>query len=445
MSVGYDAVSMATAVARTDDVLAERLRDRSLTIAVVGLGYTGLPVAHGFAAAGFAVRGIDIDRHKLSTLARGGSYLPDITAAQLDAVQGRFAASDDYETVRHADIVVVCVPTPLTDDGQPDLSALDKVRSTLAPVLAAGAVVILQSTVPPGTTRRWASRLAADTERVLGEDLFVAFAPERVNPANGEGWAVTNTPRVVGGSTPGCTRRAAAVLAELCPVVMPVSSPEVAEMAKLLENTARLVNISLSNEFSDVCYDLGIPVAEVIAAAATKPYGYLPHWPGPGIGGECIPVDPVFLLTDTRRRIVPMPVVETAYRGAVLRPLRVVDRVLELTAQVEVASPTRKVLVLGAAYKPNVSDTRNSPATTILAELHRVGVRAEFCDPLVPQLTVAARELSSVPLDRLALGAYQCVVLVTPHDAFDDLDWSHAAVVLDTVNRVPAGSNVERM
>lgn len=441
MTVEYSVMTTATA-GHDEHTFQHRLNQRETLVAVVGLGYTGLPVAHGLAAGGYRVRGLDIDPEKLALLRQGRSYLPDLSNDQIREVGDLLSVSDDPATVSEAEVVMVCVPTPLTPDDQADLSALDAALAALAPGLRPGTVVIMQSTVPPGTTSERARRLAAATSLKLGESLFVAFAPERVNPANRDGWTVQNTPRVVGGQTPECTRRAVAALSTVCRHLVPVSSPTVAELAKLLENTARLVNISLANEFSDMCFELGVPVHEVIDAAATKPFGFLAHRPGPGIGGECIPVDPVFLLADAGRARPPMPVLAAAHRQAVQRPGRVVTRALDLLAA---AGRPGRILVLGAAYKPNVPDVRNTPAVPVLAELHRHGVEADYHDPFVPRLRVDGRTLRSVPEAELRLSAYDLVVLLTPHDAFAGLAWADAPLVLDTVNWLTGLPTAERM
>ncbi|WP_431897583.1 nucleotide sugar dehydrogenase [Micromonospora haikouensis] len=424
----------------------QRALDRDLTIAVVGLGYTGLPLAHAFAAAGFTVHGVDIDDGKLRQLHRGTSYLPDISDEQLHAVSGRLHLALDTQEVGPADVVMVSVPTPVTADEQPDLTFVDNAFASVAPMIGSGTVIVLQSTVPPGTTRRWAQRLSVETGLTLGQDLFVACAPERVNPANRDGWTITNTPRVVGGVTAACTRRAATVLASISMEVTQLSDTTVAEMSKLLENSARLVNISFSNEISDLCHKLGVPVDEVIRAAATKPFGYLPHWPGPGIGGECIPVDPLFLITAAGRQAVPLPIIEAAHRQASSRPVKVAGRVVEMLARKGTAIDASRVLVLGVTYKPNVPDLRNAPALTIISCLLASGATVDYCDPWVAELEIDGMVLRSLDVRNLPLAEYDCVVLVTPHEALDgNVGWHQSNLVFDTVNRVPPASNVERL
>ncbi|MEU6575111.1 nucleotide sugar dehydrogenase [Streptomyces sp. NPDC046805] len=438
--------SMMSAGCQDEATFSKRARDRDLTIAVVGLGYTGLPLAHAFASAGFDVHGVDIDQAKLDRLRRSESYLPDISDEQVRAVSERLHLSVTAHPVASADVVVMCVPTPVTLDGQPDLTYLDTALASIAPMVRPGLVLMLQSTMPPGTTQRWATRLAAETGLTLGEDLFVACAPERVNPANSDGWTITNTPRVVAGVTGACTGRAAIVLRSLSIEVTPLSHATVAEMSKLLENSARLVNISFANEIADFCHKLGVPVDEVIRGAATKPFGYLPHWPGPGIGGECIPVDPLFLISESDRQAVRLRVVEAAHRQANARPVTVADRVTELLARRNVATAGSRVLVLGVAYKPNVPDLRNAPALVIISRLLAAGAVVDYCDPWAERIEVDGLVLESLDVHQLQPAAYDCVVLVTPHDVLrDQVDWHQARAVLDTVHRVPLAPHVERL
>jgi UDP-N-acetyl-D-glucosamine dehydrogenase len=423
--------------------LEHELRAGTATFAVVGLGYTGLPVARSLAFRGSSVVGIDVDDKKVNALSEHHSYIPDVTDEQLLEVSPRFWATTDVRAVERADVVMVCVPTPLTADGQADLTMVRAALAHIAPYLRLGATVILQSTVPPGTTDEEAGHLARATGRTLGVDLFVAFCPERVDPANAAGWDVSNTTRVVSGVTSQCLRRASAVIEYLCGGAHTVSSPIVAELAKLLENSSRLVNISFANEFADVCRDLSVSVREVIAAAATKPFGFQPYYPGPGVGGECIPVDPVFLLRSQRRAVVPMPLMEMAYRLALDRPATVVDRIGQALAGRGGTLLGARILILGVAYKPNVDDVRNAPAWRIIRSLQEQDVEVEYHDPFVPSLFIGGRTLRSVSLAPLEFDAYDCVVLVTNHDAFTSIeDWSAAPLVIDSHGVLSRDANV---
>ena len=443
-----DVVINATIPSRDSDeaVFEQRAAGGSLTVAVIGLGYTGLPLAHAFAETGFDVHGVDVDTAKLALLRRRRSYLPDLSDEQLRATADRMRLSETPHPAAESDVVVMCVPTPVTDDHQPDLTYVDTALASMAPLIRAGTLLVLQSTMPPGTTHRWAHRLATETGLTLGESIFVACAPERVNPANRDGWTVTNTPRVVGGVTPACTRRATAVLRSIGMDVLPVSGATVAEMSKLLENSARLVNISLSNEMADLCHRLGVPVDEVVRAAATKPFGYLPHWPGPGIGGECIPVDPLFLVAEAARQSISLPVIEAAHRHASARPAKVVDRVQQIVARNGTTLARSRVLVLGVAYKPNVPDLRNAPALAIIEGLLAGGADADYCDPWVPRIEVAGRPMNSLDARLLDIAGYDCVVLVTAHDELRaGIRWDLATAVLDTVYAVRGGPNIETL
>lgn len=430
----------------TDEQFHRRVRAAGIQVAVIGLGYAGLPVAHAFAAIGCRVVGIDIDDQRVARLAQGISHLLDVPDDELAAIGGRFTPTTDAAPLADADVVIICTPTPLTADGRPDLSAVAAAADSVAAHVTAGTLVILQSTVPPGTTRMLAEQVASRTGLHLGEDLFFAFGPERVDPANRAGWTVTNTPRVVGGVTGSCTARAAAVMDLLCGRTHVVSDTAVAELSKLLENTFRLVNIGLANEFADVCRDLGASVHEVISAAATKPFGFQPYLPGPGVGGECIPVDPVFLLHDQRRAAVPMPLVQAAYDRMVNRPSQVTDLITELLAAAGRPLAGAKVVVAGVAYKANVDDIRNSPALVVIAQLLERGASVRYCDPLVPEIVVNGQQLKSLRVDANTATGHDCVVLITDHDdLLRVVNWSAAERVLDTRGALPSAPNVVRL
>ena len=418
---------------------------RGAVIAVIGLGNTGLPVAQGYVAAGFEVRGVDVDAARVEILRSGRSYLSYISDDQVRMMMnGTFVVGTDFSAVLDAEVVIVCVPTPLGTDGRADLSSVRAAFDTIARHVDPGTLVILQSTVPPDTTDALAARLAATSGLALGQELFVAVAPERIDPANAAGWSVTTTPRVVGGVTPSCTRRASAVLEALCPKVVRVSDTRTAELTKLVENTFRIVNIALANEISDVCRDLGVSEREVVEAASTKPFAFLAHRPGPGIGGDCIPVAPVFLMTEACRKGALMTIVPTAYQQVAQRPHHVVARLTELLALRGCLLNGSKVLVLGAAYKENVSDMRNSPALSIMEKLLQLGAAVHYHDPLVPALTVAGCRLDSQPCAPSAISSYDCAVLVTAHpEILSRFDPASIPLVLDTRHVLSPEGNVE--
>lgn len=418
----------------------------SRTVAVIGLGFTGLPLACLAAGAGLDVIGIDISVDLVNAVVAGRSPNPDVTDDQLRAVAQRMTVGHDHAAVAIADVVYICVPTPLGPDDGPDLGILRRAVRSITPWLAVGATLVLQSTVPVGTTRLVADEVAQSLGRTVGRDLFVGFAPERINPATRDDWRVGNTPRVVGGVDEPSLRRSVAALQEIGIPAVPVSSSEVAEMSKLVENTTRLVNLSLANEIADVCRALSIPVSEVISAAGTKPFAFLPHWPGPGIGGECIPVDPVFLLaTQPDGGAELMPITHVARRQATERPVKVADRVLDLVGRGGVTNGLR-VLILGVAYKPNIADVRNSPSLAVLRLLRTAGVDVRFCDPLVGRVEVDGVEEHGVDLDELDLSMWNCVVFMTFHDAFSAVvKLQEARCVLDCSSSMPSAPNLHHL
>jgi UDP-N-acetyl-D-glucosamine dehydrogenase len=424
---------------RFDDLLAAR----ALTVGVVGLGYTGLPLALAFAQAGLPVVGHDTDERKIEALARGRSYLPDVSDAEVRAVAASLTATADPTSLAAADAHVVCVPTPVTPTGDPDLRFVDGALDALTPCLREHVLVVLQSTVPPGLTSTVARRLAQRTGLRAGCHFHIAAAPERIDPTNRNGWTLANTPKLVGGLTPECTRQAHALLERVCTTVVPVSSPEVAETAKVFENTFRLVNIALTYELADLCDELDVSVREVIDAAATKPFGFLAHRPGPGVGGECIPVDPLFLRGLAERVGARIPLIESAHDHVSRRPQRVVERLAQLLRDRGGDLSGSQVLVVGAAYKPEIGDVRNAPAVEIIRELRRREAKPSYTDPLVPELVVDGEQVQRVEWERASVTERDCLVLVTPHEAVMNRPlWYAAPLVLDTWQVLPAGDGV---
>ncbi|MFE9424000.1 nucleotide sugar dehydrogenase [Kitasatospora sp. NPDC006697] len=422
---------------------AQRVAERTLRVGIVGLGYTGLPLALGFAGAGFAVTGCDLDPRKVTAVNRGESYLPDLTDLELQDVAEKLTATTEHIGLREADVLILCVPTPVTADGGADLSYVHGAVDSVLPLLRPGMLLVLQSTVPVGTTAEIARTIAERTELVPGESLFVAMAPERVDPANTNGWTLANTAKLVGGIGAESTARAELLFGQVCRSVHPVSSPDVAELSKVYENTFRLVNIALALEFSDLCGKLGLRAREVIDAAATKPFGFLAHYPGPGVGGECIPVDPLFLIERAELEGTPLELVATAQRRVAGRPGQVVDRIEELLAERDAKLAGAKVLVVGVSYKPGVSDLRNAPALDIIQLLREAGAEVAYHDPMVPQLTVDGHQVASVEWADARLADYDCVVLVTPHGRIAaDPVWAEAELVLDTRGDLAPAGNV---
>ncbi|MTK03330.1 nucleotide sugar dehydrogenase [Micromonospora sp. CP22] len=419
------------------------IESRKAVVGIVGLGYTGLPLATGFAAAGFSVVGLDTDTEKINAIVRGESYLPDVSDLELEELRLKLSVGTSPDAMAVADAVVVCVPTP-TADGVADLSHVDGALAAVVPHLRPGTLLVLQSTIPPGTTSAAARRLTSEGGIRIGTDLYLAMAPERINPANADGWRMTNTPKLVGGLTAECTRRATLLFEQVCEQVHPVSSPEVAELAKVFENTFRLVNIALSLELSDLCRHLRIPVREVIDAAATKPYGFLAHYPGPGVGGECIPVDPLFLRPLAELAGTDLSLVTAAHRRITERPGQVVDRIRELLVARGGTIQQARVLIVGVSYKEGVADLRNAPALDIIRALRQCGAQVSYYDPLVPSMVLDGQSVPVAAWTPTELAAQDCVVLVTPHNRIAaDPHWSAAPLVLDTRNVLAPADNVE--
>jgi UDP-N-acetyl-D-glucosamine dehydrogenase len=385
------------------------------TVGVVGLGYVGLPLATAFGAAGLKVIGLDTDQAKLDDLAAGNSYIEDVAPDQL---VGDFTWTSDYAELGAADAVVIAVPTPLTPNREPDLAALDASIVALAGVLREGQLVVLESTTYPGTTR---DRLLPGLEQSglkAGNDFHVAFSPERIDPGRID-FTLRTTPKVVGGDGPAATARAIALYEMICDSVIEVSTPDVAEMTKLLENTYRAVNIALVNELAVICDRMGIDVWEVVEAAASKPFGFASFKPGPGLGGHCLPVDPFYLSWKAREYGVSAEFVELAGRTNTNMPRFATKKTVETLNRAGVATLDAEIAVLGVAYKPNVGDLRESPALEIMQHLTDLGAKLSYHDPHVDRLN--GFELVSQPLGEVVERA-DLVLIVTAHDSVDYLD-----------------------
>jgi UDP-N-acetyl-D-glucosamine dehydrogenase len=417
----------------------------AMRVGIIGLGYTGLPLALAlsFARADADVVGYDIDTVKVATLRAGRSYLTEIPGTEVSASLGRFTPTEHPHALGACDAIVVCVPTPLTDAGKPDLRYVDAAFETIERLVRPGMLIVMQSTVPPGTTLASARTLAANSGLALGDELFVAAAPERIDPGNQFGWTVANTPRLVGGVTEECTRRAAELLEGVCTEVVVVADTTTAEMSKVFENTFRLVNIALTYELAAACDRLGVATNDVIDAAATKPFGFLAHRPGPGIGGECIPVDPVFLVSLAERSGLHLPLISAAHEHAVHRPHRVVERLASLLDPAHGDLAGSKVLLAGASYKPEIGDVRNAPSLAIVRELRRRGAQVAYADPFISELDVDGELVPRVTWTERAVAAYDCVVLLTPHSALlRSSAWSAAPLTLDTWDVLPLAEHV---
>ena len=386
-----------------------------MKIGIVGLGYVGLPLAVAFAEAGHDVVGLDLDPAKIEALAAGRSYIGDVPDSALAPLTQRLEASADYADLTACEAVVICVPTPLTDSREPDLSFLVDSATALAAVLRAGQLVVLESTTYPGTTRERLQPILEGSGLRAGEDFHLAFSPERIDPGRTD-FTIRTTPKLVGGLTPACAERARALYAEICDQVIVLSTPEAAELAKLLENIFRSVNIALVNELSQLCDRLGIDVWEVIDAAATKPFGFMRFEPGPGMGGHCLPVDPFYLAYKARQADFYPEFVELAGKINQAQPSFCVERIERALNRVGKPVNGSRILILGASYKGGIGDTRESPALKIIGRLQDLGGEVSYHDPFVPALP--GHGLSSVDLDS-ALAEADLVAIVTAHPGID--------------------------
>jgi UDP-N-acetyl-D-glucosamine dehydrogenase len=425
------------------DIL-EKIQSRTANVAVIGLGYVGLPLATACADVGFTVFGIDLDEQKVAALNRGESYIQDVPNEELAPLVecNKLQAYTNFDSIFKANVVIICVPTPLNKSGDPDISYVLAAAEALRDRLQPGTLVVLESTTFPGTTQELLAPILAESGLSIGEDLFIAFSPERIDPGN-QKFKLRNVPKVVGGITPACQNIAVAFYETFIEQVAAVSSPAAAEMTKLLENTFRSVNIALVNEMAIMCDKLGLDVWEIIDAAATKPYGFLKFTPGPGVGGHCIPIDPHYLSWKLKNLNYNARFIQLAGEINAEMPTYVVGKVVDALNGERKAVNGANILLLGVAYKRDVDDVRESPALDILRLLEMRGARLLYNDPYVPQLRLNGITLESQPLTSTLLAAMDCVVIVTDHT---DYDWvsieSTARVIVDTRNVIRARNNV---
>jgi len=408
--------SMASESAR---VLSQKIGGRSARVGILGLGYVGLPLAAEFARSGFEVTGIDPDPGKIEKLRAGESYIDDVSSSELAPLvkQGRLRVSSDFAELAGLDTVDICVPTPLRKTKDPDLSFILSAVEQIQKYLHRGMLVILESTTYPGTTEEFILPRLAETGLKVGEDFFLCFSPERVDPGN-RNFHTRNIPKVVGGITPACVELGALFYRQAMETVVPVSSTKVAEMVKLLENTFRSINIGLANEMALLCDRMKIDVWEVIEAAATKPFGFMPFYPGPGLGGHCIPVDPFYLSWKAKMDGAEAHFIELAGRINGAMPHFVAQKVQGALNERNQSVKGSRIHLLGVAYKRDVNDTRESPALDLLVLLERLGARLSYSDPHVPKLSIENLVLESLPVIPACAEA-DCVVLVTDHSGFD--------------------------
>ena len=416
--------------------LVSRFRQRKAVVGVLGLGYVGLPLALRFAEAGVPVIGFDIDAAKIKKLHAGKSYINYIPDAAIRAgLKTGFEATADFARAKQADALIICVPTPLNKQREPDLSFVVNTAQAVAPYLKRGQLVSLESTTWPGTTEEVVQPIIEKRGFKVGQDIFLVFSPERQDPGNAK-FDTRNIPKLVGGVTPACLAAGQALYAQAVDKVVPVSSTRVAEMAKLLENIHRAVNIGLVNELKMVADRMGIDLFEVIDAAATKPFGFVPYYPGPGLGGHCIPIDPFYLTWKAREFGVHTRFIELAGEINHRMPEWVVHKLSDaLNARGKTIKGAR-ILILGIAYKKNVDDMRESPSVELLEQLQNLGAKVDYSDPHIPVFPRIRRgrfDLKSVPLSAKSLAGYDAVLLATHHDAFNyPLIARHAKLIVDT-------------
>lgn len=416
--------------------LIQKIKNKKARVGVIGLGYVGLPLALEFAEAGFKVIGVERNREKAAAIQKGKSYVEDIDSARLaqQVRNQRLRATQNAQELVDADVILICVPTPLSKTKDPDLSYIEEALKSVPAPAGKERLIVLESTTYPGTTEEIILPYFQQSGRKVGKDFFLAFSPERVDPGNPK-FHTANIPKVIGGVTPECTRAAALLYEQVIEKVIPVSSTRVAEMVKLLENTFRSVNIGLVNEIALMCHRMGLDVWEVIDAAATKPFGFMPFYPGPGLGGHCLPIDPLYLSWKARSFDFRAKFIDLASEINGVMPRVVVNRIADWLNEQGKSVKGSRVLVVGVAYKKNVSDVRESPALDVLALLKEKGAALAYHDPHVPQLSLEGETLHSQKLTAALLEKSDLVAIVTPHDELDlPYILSHAPLVFDTRN-----------
>ena len=429
--------------------LEQNLRRKTAVIGVVGLGYVGLPLALAFSKAGFKVLGFDIQQKRVDLVNKGQSYIADVSSASLSAVIATkdLEATTDQSRIKEVDAICICVPTPLTKTKDPELSYVISESETVSKYLQPGQLVVLESTTYPGTTREVMLPILERSGLKAGRDFYLAFSPERVDPGS-KNFNIKNTPKVVGGIDSKSTKLAELLYSQVADVVVTVSSPEVAEMTKVFENVFRNVNIALVNELTLLCEKMGISVWEVIDAAATKPFGYMPFYPGPGIGGHCIPLDPYYLANKAREYDFHTRFIELAADINEQMPYYVVSRIMEALNAKGKSLKGANILMLGVAYKRDVEDTRESPSLKLIQLLREKGANVRYNDPYVANIKVSESTMTSVELTDKRLSKADCVVIATDHTCYDYKDIAKkASLVFDTrgVTRKLKNRNIIRL
>jgi UDP-N-acetyl-D-glucosamine dehydrogenase len=432
---------MTATISPAVEVLAEKIESKRAHIGILGLGYVGLPLAVEYAQAGFHVTGIDPDEKKTILINAGESYIKDIPSSVLRPLveSGRLTATSDFAAIRDLDTVNICVPTPLRKTKDPDMSYIVSACERIAQYFHDGMLVILESTTYPGTTDELVLPMLEKTGLVVGRDFFLCFSPERVDPGNPK-FQTKNIPKVVGGTTPDCTSIGKLFYSQALEHVVGVSSTRVAEMVKLLENTFRMINIGLVNEMAIMCDGMGINIWEVIDAAATKPFGFMPFYPGPGLGGHCIPIDPFYLSWKTRQSGIEARFIELAGYVNGQMPHFVVEKIGNALNDVRKAVKGSEIVIYGVSYKRDIDDVRESPAVDIMHLLQRRGATVSYVDPYVPEIRLGDTVMSSAPPESVRTA--DCVVIVTDHSTFDyQALLRDANLIVDTRNALKGVSS----
>jgi UDP-N-acetyl-D-glucosamine dehydrogenase len=436
---------MSDVVSSAPRAFDHQIATREATLGIVGLGYAGLPLAMTFAEAGFDVVGVDLNQDRVDAIRQGRSYLVDVPGERYERLDGHLQATSDYAAMSELDAVTICVPTPLSKTRTPDISHVVSAAESVAEHLAPGQLVVLQSTTYPGTTEEIVLPILERSGLRAGRDFFLGYAPERVDPGN-ERYTIRNTPKLVAGVTDECRRRTELLYRQIVDDVIPVSSTMVAETAKLHENTFRAVNIALANELALMCSRLGISSWEVIEAASTKPFGFLPHYPGPGLGGDCIPVVPHFLAWRLREYGYSPQLIEAAHEVNAQMPVFVVHKVVDALNETGRPVNGSRVLLLGMAYKPDIHDTRESPSLEVMRQLIERHAEVRYCDPWVEEVELDGTRHASVEWSPERVREADCVVLLTPHRKFlSEPLWDEASLIVDTRDVVPEAPNVHRL
>jgi len=400
--------------------LEQKLRDKSARVGIVGLGYVGLPLALSFSEVGFRVLGFDIQQKRVNLVNQGRSYIADVSSDRLSAIRTKklLEATTAQTRLEEVDVICICVPTPLTKTKDPDLSYVIQESEKISQHLQPGQLVVLESTTYPGTTKEVILPILERSGLKVGSDFHLAYSPERVDPGN-EKYGIKNTPKLVGGIDSQSAKLAELLYRQVAEVVVPVSCPEVAEMTKVFENVFRIVNIALVNELAQLCEKMGISVWEVIDAASSKPFGYMPFYPGPGIGGHCIPLDPYFLASKAREYDFHTRFIELAAQVNEQMPYHVTWRIMESLNARGTSLNGAKVLVLGVAYKKGVEDLRESPSLRLIQMLQEKGATVSYNDPHISEIQVSKGTLASVNLTEEILSSADCVVIATDHSCYD--------------------------